>query len=306
MLLTRRLLVFTGKGGTGKSTVAAAMARLAARRGLRVLACEANAHDRLPSLFGSEAPRSVEESAKIREVAPNLSLVNLRPEQALFEYGVMKFRSRRVTRGLLGNPVVHYFLRVIPSIAEVVILGKLLHHVKEEAGGRRRFDLVILDAPATGHGISLLRLPQVLLASVAAGPLHEDMVWMNALLVDPAVTAVNLVARPEELPVNETLELNARLRDEVKLPRGACFLDGIWPDRFDTAELRELAAADAPLGAAITQMHGFATQASAQEDRLRSQLDLPIVRLPLLFIDQPEDRSREHELIDRLADELAS
>jgi anion-transporting ArsA/GET3 family ATPase len=304
-LLTRRLLVFTGKGGTGKSTVAAAFARLATNRGLRVLACEANSHDRLPSLLRMNAPRSMDESARIRHASANLSLVNLRPETALFEYGVMKLRSRRVTRGLLGNRVVHYFLRVIPSISEVLILGKLLHHVRENADGRSRFDLVILDAPATGHGISLLRLPQVLLASVPAGPLRDDMTWMNALLVDPAVTAVNLVTRPEELPVNETLELNAKLRDEVKVPRGACFLDNTWPSRFDAAELQELESLDAGLGAVASQMQGLADQAAEQEQRLRRELDVPVVALPQLFVEDLQEQSEEHVLVDRLAELLA-
>jgi hypothetical protein len=303
-LLTRRLLVFTGKGGTGKSTVAAAFARLAARRGLRVLACEANSADRLPSLLGVNAPRSVDESARIRHAAPNLDLVNLRPETALFEYGVMKLRSRRVTRGLLGNRVVHYFLRVIPSIAEVLILGKLLHHVRENVDGRPRFDVVILDAPATGHGISLLRLPRVLLASVPAGPLRDDMTWMNALLMDPAVTAVNLVTRPEELPVNETLELSAKLRDEVQVPRGACFLDNAWPNRFSVAELRELTSVDAGLGAVASQMQGLADQAEEQGKRLRGELDVPVIALPQLFVEDLQEQSEEPVLVDRLAELL--
>jgi Mrp family chromosome partitioning ATPase len=304
-LLTRRLLVFTGKGGTGKSTVAAVMARVAARQGLRVLLCETNARDRLHVLLGVPAPESVEESARIRSVGENLSVTNLRPETALFEYGLMKLRSRRVTRGLLGNRVVSYFLGVIPSIAEVVVLGKLLHHVREEVSGQRRFDVVIFDAPATGHGLSLLRLPQALLASVPAGPLRDDMNWMNALLVDPAVSAVNLVARPEELPVNETLELNERLRDEIKLPRGVCFLDGVWPDRFSASELRSIASADTGLGAVVGQMQELAERSKAEESRLRGQLDLPVVALPQLFIEQPEGRSIEHVLVDRLANALS-
>jgi len=302
-LLARRLLVFTGKGGTGKSTVTAAMAGLAAQRGLRVLACEANIHDRLPALLGGEAAATNEESAQIREVAPNLFVVNLRPEAALFEYGLMKLRSRRVTRGLLGNRVVHYFLRVIPSIAEVVILGKLLYHVKEEIDGRRRFDLVLLDAPATGHGLSLLRLPQVLLASVPAGPLRDDMTWMNALLQDPAVTAVNLVAIPEELPVNETLELGAKLRDEVHLPRGACFLNGVSPHRFSPAELRTVAAANTEVGAVAERLEQIAAQGEAQEARLRAGLDLPLLPLPQLFVPAS---AHGPTLVERLVEILAA
>ncbi len=300
-LLTRRLLVFTGKGGTGKSTVTAAVAKLAARRGLRVLACEATHGDRLSPLLAQRPPTSKKESAEIHEVAPNLSVVNIRPEEALFEYGLMKLRSRRVTRGLLGNRVVHYFLRVIPSIAEVVTLGKLLYHVKEETAGRRRFDLVLLDAPATGHGLAQLRLHQAVLASVPAGPLHDDMVWMNALLQDPAVTAVNLVAIPEELPVNETLELNAKLRDEIHLPRGACVLNGMWPSRFNPDELRALTTADAALGLVTDRLQIMSDLGAAQGKRLRAGLDIPLLALPQLFVPQAAPGP---SLVDRLLDVL--
>jgi anion-transporting ArsA/GET3 family ATPase len=306
-LLARRLLVFTGKGGTGKSIVAAAVASLAARRGMRVLAAETNARDRIGPLLGAAvalAPKD-EKGAGIHPLTERVSVVNLRADAALFEYGVMKLRSRRVARGLLGNRVVQRLLRVIPSIAEVAILGKLLHHVREKISGRYRFDLVVFDAPATGHGISLLQLPQVVLASVPAGPLREDMLWMNALLVDPAITAVNLVARPEELPVNETLELNARLRDEVKVPRGACFLDGVWPSRLDAPQLDELRAADERVGEVASQMQGLADESAAQETRLRAGLDVPVLPLPQLFEDQPADGSREHVLVERLAELLA-
>jgi hypothetical protein len=299
-LLAHRLLVFTGKGGTGKSTVTAAVAKLAARRGRRVLACEATHGDRLSTLLGAR-PRSKKESAQIHAVADNLSVVNIHPEAALFEYGLLKLRSRRVTRGLLGNRVVRYFLRAIPSIAEVVTLGKLLYHVKEEVHGRRRYDLVLLDAPATGHGLSLLRLPQSVLASVPAGPLHDDMVWMSALLQDRAVTAVNLVAIPEELPVNETLELNEKLRDEVRLPRGVCILNGVWPRRFAPGELRELAAADAGLGQVTDRLQALAELGGAQEKRLRDGIDLPLVALPQLFIRRA---AQGRSLVDRLVDTL--
>jgi Mrp family chromosome partitioning ATPase len=302
-LLARRLLVFTGKGGTGKSTVAAAVASLAVRRGMRVLAAETAPRDRIGPLLGASPALSPkgEKAGAIHQLSAHLSVVNLRPDAALLEYGVMKLRSRRVARGLLGNRVVQRLLGVIPSIAEVAILGKLLHHVREEVQGRRRFDLVVFDAPATGHGISLLQLPQVVLASVPAGPLRDDMLWMNALLVDTAVTAVNLVARPEELPVNETLELNARLRDEVKVPRGACFLDGVWPSRFDVSQLAELRALDAGVGEVVIQMQGLADESHEQEARLRRGLDIPMLPLPQLFEDQPADGSREHVLVERLS-----
>jgi anion-transporting ArsA/GET3 family ATPase len=301
------LLVFTGKGGTGKTTVTAAMALLAARRGLRVLACEAANGHPLSTLLSGHLSTSKKESAQIHAVADNLWVVNIRPETALFEYGVLKLRSRRVTRGLLDNRVVRYFLRVIPSIAEVVTLGKLLHHVKEESDERPRFDLVLFDAPSSGHGLSLLRLPQAVLATVPAGPLHDDMFWMRELLEDPAVTAVNPVAIPEELPVNETLELSAKLRDEVRVPRGACVLNCVSPRRFTTGELHELAAADPEVGQVAARLEHAAELGEAQAQRLRHGLDLPLLTLPQLFVRQSPARLPLLEsLVSALEDQVGS
>ena len=278
-LLDRRLLVFLGKGGVGKSTLAAATGRLLATRGKRVLLCEVNAKDRLPALLGVKPV-----GPQIAQVGENLFLCNIQPEPALHDYAVMKLKVERVVTKLLGNKLVHYFLHLLPSLAETVTLGKLLFHVREEQNGQKRFDTVILDAPATGHGLALLRLPQVLLPSIPAGPLREDMEWMNALLVDPAITAVQLVTLAEELPVNETLEMSATLRDTLRLPRGLCFANGLWPSRFDADELTTLRE-KVPEGvfAMTERLQAQADINRAQLTRLREQIDLPVVDLPQLF-----------------------
>ncbi len=219
---------------------------------------------------------------------PNLFLCNIQPEAALHEYVLMKLKIERAVTKLLGNGPVRSFLRMIPSLSEVVTLGKLLHHVREQRGGGFRFDSVLLDAPSTGHGVSLLNVPQVLLNNVPSGPMREDLSWMNALLVDPSLTAVQLVTLAEELPVSETLELNAALRDQLALPRGLCFANGIWPSRFDAAELRQLEDRTPPaIFETARRMQAQAEVNRLQLARLREGLDLPIVELSQIFPAEP-------------------
>jgi hypothetical protein len=304
-LLGRRLLIFLGKGGVGKSTLTAAMGKLLAARGKRVLLCEVNAltdgaagsEARLPPALGVSPP-----PPQVTEVLPGLSLCNLRPEEALHEYVLLKLKIEKLVQKLLGNGPVRSFLRLIPSLAEVVTLGKLLHHVREQRRGAFRFDAVLLDAPATGHGVSLLNVPQVLLRNIPSGPMREDLSWMNALLVDPAITSVQLVTLAEELPVTETLELGAALRDELGLPRGLCFANGIWPSRFQASELREIeVSAPRPVFEAARRMQAQADVNRHQLARLRAALDLPILELRQAF-----DAASTSEVTDRVQGQLES
>ncbi|MHB1846731.1 MAG: ArsA family ATPase, partial [Deltaproteobacteria bacterium] len=260
--------------------VAAAVASLAARRGKRVLACEVNANDRLPALLG--APPAGPDIAKLRE---NLWAVDVRPHEAMLEYARMKLHFPALVRAVFENRLMRYFLRAIPSLAEVVLLGKILFHVKELQGDRPRFDLVVVDAPATGHALALLRVPEVVRAAVPPGPLADDMRWMGELLADPTQTAVNLVSLPEEMPVNETLELARALRELAKLPLGACFVNGIWRSRVAPGELDRLPT-EAPWPSvrdALRPLEARAELSTVELLRLRRGLELPVFELPYLF-----------------------
>ncbi|HEY6004931.1 MAG TPA: ArsA-related P-loop ATPase, partial [Anaeromyxobacter sp.] len=197
-LLDRRLVIVTGKGGVGKSTVTAALALLAARAGKRVLVCEVNAQERIAPLLGAERAGPV-----IREAAERVFTVNVTPHEAMREYGIMVLKFRTIYEAVFENRLVRFFLRVVPSLAELVMLGKILYEAKAEEGGRPRWDLVLVDAPATGHAVQLLRVPSALVDTVPGGPLRQDADWMEAMLVDPARTSVAIVTLPEEMPVNE-------------------------------------------------------------------------------------------------------
>ena len=274
----------TGKGGVGKSTVAAALALRAARAGRRTLVCEVNAPERVAPLLG--APPAGE---KAREALPGLSTVNVTPPEAMREYGLMVLRFRALYDVVFENRLVRYFLRVIPSLAELVMLGKILHEARaEERGGRPRWDLVVVDAPSTGHAIQLLRVPSALLDTVPPGPLQRDARWMHDLLVDPVRTAVVLVTLPEEMPVNETLELDAALRSVVGLVPAALFVNAVPEGRFTPAEERrlgELSGGPPPVGpaAAAARLQAIrARLAAGHVARARDGTGLPTTVLPLL------------------------
>ena len=286
-LLDRRLLIVTGKGGVGKSTISAALALLATRRRKRVLVCEVNAQERIAPLLGG--PHSGPDA---REILPGLFSANVTPRDAMREYGIMVLKFRSIYDAVFENRVVRYFLRAIPSLAELVMLGKILHEVRVEERGRPRWDLVVVDAPATGHAVQLLRVPATLLDTVAPGPLRRDAAWMHEMLVDPAVTALSIVTLPEEMPVNEAIELDAAVRGVLGIPRGALFVNAMPDARFSGEErerLRTLQDEPPPLGPAARAGHLQALRselAARYLERARAALDLPTVVVPLLARDQ--------------------
>src|SRR6266446_4148389 len=200
--LDRRLVVVTGKGGTGKSTISAALALAAARRGRKVLVCEVVAKERVADLFG-RPPSGTE----IRQLLPNLYSVHVRPREAMREYALMILKYETLYRLAFENAAARYFLAAAPSLAEIVMLGKVFWHAaRETERGRLRWDMVLLDAPATGHGLTFLSVPEVFLRLVSEGPLARDMQMMQALLADPERCSICVVTLPEEMPANEAAD----------------------------------------------------------------------------------------------------
>lgn len=301
-LLARRLAVVTGKGGVGKSTVAAALALLAARRGQRVLVCEVNVQERIAPLLG-ERPSG----ARIRQVLPGLHTVNVAPQEALREYGLSVVKFQTIYEAVFENRMVRHFLRIVPGFAELVMLGKILHEARATEGARPRWDLVIMDAPSTGHAVQLLRVPQALLDAFPPGPLRHDAEWMRALLLDPARTGIVLVTLPEEIPVNETIELDAEIRGVLGMPRAALLVNAMPASRFgaaDAAILAGAAGAPPPLGpAALAGSIAAARRVRAEHAlaRVREAVPLPGAVLPLMAAPR-----WERDAVERLAAELAA
>jgi Mrp family chromosome partitioning ATPase len=281
-LFDRRFLVVIGKGGVGKSTVAAALALAAARKGKRVLVCEVNTKERISALLEA---RPV--GPEIGPLEPNIDAVDVRPREAMREYALMILKFRSIYNAVFENRFVRYFLRAIPSLAELVMLGKVLYHLKEKKpDGSFRYDLVILDSPATGHGLTLLRLPQALLATIPPGPMADEARWMHALLTHRDDSAAVLVTLPESMPVNETIELQRGLRDVVGMPMAALVLNGFIAPSFSPAErerLREAPEDLQPLARAALGREMRADLSERYAQKLAVDIELPQIRVPFLF-----------------------
>jgi anion-transporting ArsA/GET3 family ATPase len=205
---TPRLRIVSGKGGVGKTTIAAAVALQQADAGKTVLILEMSGTNRVADLLGVPGPGPV-----VRQVAERLFLVDMRTEEAIHEYVLLTLRIEALYRAVFENRFVRRLLRMVPALSQLVLLGKTWYHAHEQVAGAPGFDLLLLDAPSTGHALALLRTPAVVEQSIPAGPVREHARKIREMLVDPERTALHLVTTPEEMPVNETIELAAGARD---------------------------------------------------------------------------------------------
>jgi anion-transporting ArsA/GET3 family ATPase len=180
------------------------------------------------------------------------------------------------------NRAVRYFLKFLPSIQELVMLGKALFHVRERRpDGSWKYERVVLDAPATGHALTFLSVPEVVLRTVPPGPLANEARWMRDLLADPATTAALLVSTPEELPLTETLELKVGLEARAQVRTAAIVLNGHCTERFEVQDEASLAAW--PQLQAVARAHRRLSEQSEQAaNRLRKATGLPVLRLEQL------------------------
>src|SRR5580700_2244283 len=199
----KRFVLVTGKGGVGKTTVCAAEALALAAKGKRVLVAMCSAKERLSAMLGV-APIGPE----VTPVGKNVWAVNMLPEKALEEYGILVLRSRALYKALFDNAYVRTFLRAVPGMQEWTMLGKAWWHTTEKLpDGSFKYDVVILDAPATGHGLDMLRVPKIIVEAVPPGVLRGDAEEAWKLFQDPTRCGVILVTLPEEMPTTETIEL---------------------------------------------------------------------------------------------------
>jgi anion-transporting ArsA/GET3 family ATPase len=299
-LLDKRLVVVTGKGGVGKTTVAAALGLLAARRGRRTVVCEVAQQERLAGLFGAREVGHDEP-----ELAPGLFAVSVEPERAMHEWLRYQLRSGALA-GLLGHSrLFHYLTAAAPGVTELVTMGKVWDLAQPERRTRGAcFDTVIMDAPATGHALALLRAPRTYANVARVGPIARQATRIDAFLRDDSATGVLSVALPEEMPVNETVDLERRLADDLGLSVDRIVANAVLPRRFTAADERRLRGLrdNTAVQAALAEHH----RASSQEEeleRLRAETRAPVTTLPYLF--EPEPGRRELELLsDRLEEVL--
>ena len=306
-LFDRRLLIIAGKGGVGRTTVACALALAASRQGKRVLLAQVKSKDRLPRLFGVS-----NSFAEVQPVDTNLWAVNMTPETALREYGVMVLRSAFLYRQVFERDFVRAFLRAIPGLYDYSMLGKAWFHTTETVGGRPRFDLVVLDAPATGHALTLLAIPKVICDTVPEGPLTGPARDCLSLLTDPARSLAVLVTLAEDLPVSETVQLSSGLRD-LGISLGPVVVNRLYPPRFKSGvnalALDELLASSAATSPDSGALPAVLRAASLQRQRsalnehyvkaLKDALPLPQLHAPYIF-----NASFARPALEALADRL--
>jgi anion-transporting ArsA/GET3 family ATPase len=291
---TRRFLFVTGKGGVGKTTVCGALALALAARGKRVLVAMCNTKERLSAILGT---RPI--GHEIMPVGTDIWAVNLSPELALREYGEMVIKVGALARAVFENRYTKTFFRATPGLYEWAMLGKAWFHTTElHPDGGNRFDVVLLDAPATGHGLDMLRVPKVILDVVPPGVLRRDAEAAWQMFRDAEQSGVVVVTLPEEMPTTETIELCAGIRGELGLPVLGLVVNGVLEPLFSPAE-REALLSDpalldigAPARTAGTSASAVvagarrAVREKVQEEslaRLERAIDLPKVRLPFLF-----------------------
>jgi anion-transporting ArsA/GET3 family ATPase len=296
-LLDKRLVFVTGKGGVGKSTVAIALGLLAARQGLRTIVAELASQDRIQGLFSEDVER-----ARFRELElePGLFTISIDPQQAMEEY--LRVKAGTLGQALGSSRLFQAFAMATPGMRELLSIGKVweLAQLDRRTRGAAPYDLVIVDAPATGHGVGLLRTPKTFAEIARVGPIAHQGQTIADTIADPEFTGVIAVATPEEMPVNETLTLAEELaRDE--LPLDLVIVNALYPARFEAEEIDELTAAltrthsklaRSALRAALSEHARAATQ-RIQCDRLRERVDGRLVELPYVFA--------EHLGVDELA-----
>lgn len=279
-----------GKGGVGKTTVSAAVARAAARIGLSTLIVEVEGKSGLATLFGQppfDYDEVVLEPGGGPDGAADVRARTLTPDDALLEY-LEDHGMSRISRRLATSGAVDMVATAAPGIKDILILGKVKQLERRPAA-----DLVVLDAPAAGHAISFLRSARGLIDAVKVGPINSQATDVLRMLTDPARCQVMLVTLPEETPVNELVQTAYSLEDEVGISLGPVVVNGLYPpipglDR-DPDEAAERAGAflhpgeaSALARAARFRLDRMALQAE-QVARLAEELPLPQIRLPYLF-----------------------
>ncbi|HYM53740.1 MAG TPA: ArsA family ATPase [Solirubrobacteraceae bacterium] len=237
-VLDSKLLVVTGKGGVGKTTIAATIGLLAAHRGLRAIVVEVGDQSRLPGLFDHPA-REPGVETKLQE---RLSSISIDPDRALLEW-LQALGGRVSGRVLASSGTFQYFAAAAPGASELVSMVKIWELTRGQRWQRRAagYDLVVLDAPSSGHALGMLRSPHTFGAIARVGPIAGQAQRVRELLEDPARTAYLAVALPTEMAVTETLELQDGLHRQLGRTLAAVIVNGLLPQRFTPAELRRIA-----------------------------------------------------------------
>ena len=241
LLQDRRLVYVTGKGGVGKTTVAAALGLAAAEAGRRTIVCEVAEQDRVSRAFRREGVTAETEV----QLADNLWAITIDPNKALQEWLAKQLGGGAPLRMMTRSHAFQYFVAAAPGAKELITIAKVweLAQLSRWDARNRTYDLVVVDAPASGHGLAMLTTPHTFGEIARVGPIRRQAGKIEALLGDPEQTGYVAVALPEEMPVVETLELGRKLEETVGLGLEAIIVNGVWPDRFSAGDVKKLRAA---------------------------------------------------------------
>ncbi|MFN8542593.1 MAG: ArsA family ATPase [Candidatus Binatia bacterium] len=296
--MDRRLHFVVGKGGVGKTTVAAALAMMLARQGRRVLAVEMDAAGRLPGLLGGHGA-----ATQPTEVQPGLFVLTVEGRAALEEYLGLIIPVRRLLQTIFQSRVYQYFVAAAPGLKELMTVGKIWYEATRTEEGRLAWDAIVVDAPATGHSLQVLRMPQSARDTFGAGLVQREAARVVEFLQDARTTAVHLVTLAEEMPVAEALEARAELTGHLGLPLGYVVVNRLHGRRFSPALVERLRGAQGRLPAREQPLVAAVVARAAEEsswaeinrqhlERLRGELGATeIVELPFLFVEEFDARA---------------
>jgi anion-transporting ArsA/GET3 family ATPase len=289
-ILDKRLVFVTGKGGVGKTTVAAALGMVGARAGKRTIVCEVAQQERVSSAFQREGVGYSE-----TQIETDLYAMSIDPQQSMDEY--LRSQVKSPLYGMLfDNRFFQYFAAATPGMRELVTIGKIWELAQFERRNPQAspYDLVIVDAPSTGHGLGFLSTPRTFRDTARVGPISRQAGKIDAFISDSDATGVVAVALPEEMPVNETVDFERELRDEMGMELDAVVVNALLPERFGNEEAERIEQAAASLKAALFEHRRSRTQ-RAELERLTGQLRRKPITLPFLF--EPELDLRSFELL---------
>jgi anion-transporting ArsA/GET3 family ATPase len=286
-LLDKRLVIVTGKGGVGKTTVSVALGMRAAAEGKRTIVCEVSSQENASRMFDHTTIGFHEV-----ELEKNLWSISIDPDESMREYVLLQLKVRAMRDMLFRSRIFNYLAAATPGLKELVTIGKIweLARLDRKARSGNKYDLVIVDAPATGHGVGFLQTPRTFAAIARVGPIHSQAQTLDRFITNHQNTGVAIVALPEEMPVNESAALEHDLTEEVGVAVDRVYLNGLYPERFSKAEaerLCQLAEGEdgAPRAAARAALseYGRARSQRAQLARLRRRVQAPVKTLPFLF-----------------------
>jgi len=285
--LDKKLLFVTGKGGVGKSTTALALGLAGVKRGKRTIVCKVAAQENVSRVF-----RRAQVGFNEVELSPGLWGISIDPDESMREYLLLQLKVKAMRDLLVRSKLFLYLAQAAPGLRELVTIGKIweLTLPERKVKGTDPYDLVIVDAPATGHGVGFLQTPRTFAEIAKVGPIHSQAATLDSLITDHTQAGAVIVSLPEEMPVNETASLETQLLDDVGIAVDRIFMNALYPERFDDEEAKvlseTLSQTKGPSATAIQAAlseHRRATGQQRQLVRLRELVRTHVDELPFIF-----------------------